>query len=365
LKVFIDAAIVKPELGGIATYVAGVVEGLAEQPEIDVCVATSVPDRLGALQGVEVVELPSTVRSFARRLAWRERELAGLIENHGADVLLAPTIELPARSVGVPAIMVVNDLGPLQAPGLYGWKLWLRYAAGVGLACRRADHVVCISNTTLLQLRATIGRVSTPCSVIGAAGRELPSVARAPRQPPYVLTVGAMLEHKNVETLVRSMGHPDLAGVELQIAGPLSTVERGRLDAWRAELDRPERIVHRGFVDIRTLALLYAEAAVVALPSLWEGAGLSLLEAMCAGAPVLASSISAHREFGGDASMYVDEPLSVDAWAHALNLLLSDPQHAAALEQASLTHVEGISWTAIGARFAELSSQLVSAWTPS
>jgi glycosyltransferase involved in cell wall biosynthesis len=365
LKVFIDAAIVKPELGGIATYVAGVVEGLAAHPDIDVCIATSVPDRLGALRGVDVVELPSTVRSFARRLVWRERELATLVEDYRADVLLSPTIELPVRSVGVPSIMVVHDLGPLQAPGLYGWKLWLRYAAGVSLACRRADHVVCVSNTTLLQLRAAIGRISTPCSVIGEAGRELPSVTRAPRQPPYVLNVGAMLEHKNVETLVRAMGHPDLAGVELQVAGPMDRDESRRFNGWRAELEYPERIVHRGFVGIPTLANLYAEAGVVALPSLWEGFGLSLLEAMRAGAPVLASAISAHREVGGDAAAYVDEPLSVDAWARSLSLILFDPKRTVAMERASRAHVKGISWAAIGADFAELSNQLVSTWKPS
>lgn len=365
MKVFVDAAIIKPELGGIATYVTGVVEGLAARPGIEVCVATSMPAHLGALQGVEVVQLPSKVRGFAGRLAWREWELARLVRDCRADVLLSPTIELPARSVGVPSIMVVHDLGPLQAPGLYGWKLWLRYAVGVGLACKRADHVVCVSNATLMQLRAAVGRVSTPCSVIGEAGRELPLLRRAPRRPPFVLAVGAMLEHKNIETLVCALEHPDLADATMQIAGPMSETERRRLDSWRYGLKRPERVVHHGFVDIPTLARLYAEAAVVATPSLWEGFGLSLLEAMRAGAPVIASSIPAHHEVGGDAVMYVDEPLSADAWAHALSRVLSDPQLACALERSSSARVKGISWTAIGALFAELSDELVSTWTRS
>jgi glycosyltransferase involved in cell wall biosynthesis len=365
LKILVDAAILKPELGGIATYVAGVVAGLSACPGVEVCVVTSIPDRLDALKDVEVVQIPTRVRSFAWRVAWRERELAGIIASQKADLLLAPTIELPARPVGVPAIMVVHDLGPLQAPGLYSWKLWLRYAAGVGLACRRADHVVCVSNSTLLQLRATFGKISTPCSVIGEAGRELPPVARHPRRPPYVLTVGAMRPHKNIETLVRAMGSPALAGVELQLAGPMSGPERRLLDEWRASLDDPDRIVHRGFVDLPALAVLYAEAAVVALPSLWEGFGLSLLEAMRAGAPVLASSIAAHHEVGGDAAAYVDAPLSAEAWAQALDGLLSDPHRSGALERASRTHVEGISWTDIGKRLVKLSTQLVTEWKQS
>src|SRR4029077_12889573 len=142
VRVFVDAAIVKPELGGIATYVAGVVRGLAAQPDISVSVATSAPERLTEVGDVEVLPLAESVRSFPKRVAWRERALPGLLRSHRADILLAPTIELPARRLPVPSIMVVHDLGPLQAPGLYGWGRWVRYAAGVGPACRRADHGV-------------------------------------------------------------------------------------------------------------------------------------------------------------------------------------------------------------------------------
>jgi len=354
MRVFVDAAIVKPELGGIATYVAGVVRGLAEQPDVSVSVATSAPDRLAGVGDVEVVPLAESVRAFGRRVAWRERALPGLLQRHRADVLLAPTIELPARSLRVPSVMVVHDLGPLQAPGLYGWGRWLRYAAGVGPACRRADHVVCVSNATLLQLRATVGKLVTPCSVVGEAGRTLPAVARAASTPPYVLAVGAMLDHKNVETLVRAFAQPLLADMQLHLAGPIDAAERGRLDSWRAAIERPERVVHHGFVDLPALASLYAGASVVALPSLFEGFGLPMLEAMRAGAPVVASSIAALREVGGPAAVYVDELLDPSAWANALGSVLFDPEQTATMEHASRARAEGFSWEAIGARLAQL-----------
>jgi glycosyltransferase involved in cell wall biosynthesis len=303
---------------------------------------------------VEVVPLAESVRAFAKRVAWRERSLPGLLRAHRADVLLAPTIELPARRLPVPSIMVVHDLGPLQAPGLYGWGRWLRYAAGVAPACRRADHVVCVSNATLVQLRASIGRLATPCSVVGEAGRTLPVVARAASTPPYVLAVGAMLEHKNVQTLLRAFDQPQLAGVELRLAGPIDAAERERLDGWRAALEHPERVVHHGFVDLPALARLYAGASLVALPSLFEGFGLPLLEAMRAGAPVVASSIAALREVGGSAAVYVEEPLDPDAWARALGAVLSHPERAADMERASRARAAGFSWEAIGARLAQL-----------
>lgn len=349
-----DAAIVKPELGGIATYVAGVVRGLAAQPDITVTVATSAPERLTEVGDVDVLPLPESVHAFGKRVVWRERALPGLLRNQRADVLLAPTIELPARRLPVPSMMVVHDLGPLQAPGLYGWGRWLRYVAGVGPACRRADHVVCVSNATLLQLRATLGEIATPCSVVGEAGRTLPVVARAACSPPYILTVGAMLEHKNVQTLVRALDRPALEGVELHLTGPLDAAERERLDGWRAALGRPERVVHHGFVDLPTLADLYAGASVVALPSLFEGFGLPLLEAMRAGVPVVASSIAALREVGGPAAIYVEDPLDQEAWARAIASVLLEPERASTMEDASRERASGFSWEAIGERLAAL-----------
>jgi glycosyltransferase involved in cell wall biosynthesis len=360
LKILVDASIVKPQLGGIATYVAGVIEGLAAQPGISLCVVTSAPERLPATSHTDIVTLSPAVHSLARRMMWRERELPRLLVEHEVDVLFAPTIELPVRRSTVPAIMVIHDLGPLQAPGLYGWRRWLRYAAGIGAACRRADHVVCVSNATMVQLRATLGEIGKPCTVVGEAGRVLPPVARSVRRPPYVLTVGAMLDHKNIETLVHAMDNLALAGVELHLAGPIDGEERRRLDSWRSQIRNPDHVVHHGFVSLAELATLYAGAAIVALPSLYEGYGLPMLEAMRAGAPVVASSIPAHHEVGGDVALYVDEPLQPDAWARTLASVLFTPDRAAGLERASSSHVEGVSWGVIGAQLAGIARGLVS-----
>ena len=123
-------------------------------------------------------------------------------------MLLAPTVELPLRKLPVPAIMVVQDVGAIQMPALYGRLRWLRFALGIPLACRRADHVVCTSQATLAALRGSVRAFDTPCSVIGAAGRALPQRPRAPRARPFILSVGSMLAHKNVRTLVAAMDDP-------------------------------------------------------------------------------------------------------------------------------------------------------------
>ena len=360
-RIFIDAAIVKPQLGGIATYISELAGALARQPGVEVCVATSFASGLGLPDTVDVIELSPSVRRFQRRIAWRERRLGALASSWNASVVIAPTPEVPVRGLRLPVIVVVLDIGPLQAPAIYGRGRWVRFSLGVPLALRRADHVVCVSNTTLMALRQCVGAFESPCTVIGAAGRALPARPRALAVPPYILSAGSMLDHKNIETLVRAMNDPDLSDVSLSLVGPLNDRERGRLAKWRASVSNAERITHLGFVDIDSLADLYAGAAVVALPSLYEGFGLPLLEAMRAGVPVVASSIPAHREVGGDAPMYVDQPLDPGAWAQALAKAVHDADVNARLSRNSIDHVRGITWDVIGQQMATLARDVAGA----
>ena len=360
-RIFIDAAIVKPQLGGIATYISELSGALARQPGVKVCVATSFASGLGLPDAVDVIDLSPSVRSFQRRIAWRERRLGRLASSWNASVVIAPTPEVPVRGLRLPVIVVVLDVGPLQAPAVYGRARWVRFSLGVPLALRRADHIVCVSNATLIALRQCVGAFGAPWTVIGAAGRVLPTRPRALRVPPYILSVGSMLEHKNIETLVLAMNDPVLSDVSLCLAGPLNHRERGRLVKWRASVANAERITHLGFVDTDSLADLYAGAAVVALPSLYEGVGLPLLEAMRAGVPVVASSIPAHREVGGDAPMYIDQPLDPGPWAHALAKAVYDADFNARLSRNSIDHVVGITWDVIGQQMAALARDVVRA----
>ena len=359
LRIFIDGAIVKPQLGGIATYIGGLTAALAHQPGVEVCIATSYADGLALPAAVEVIDLPASVRRFERRIAWRERNLEALASTWNADIVISPTPEVPLRGLKLPVIVVVHDIGPLQAPAIYGRARWARFSIGVPLALRRADHVVCVSSTTLLTIRQCIGSFSAPCSVIREAGRRLPERPRAIRSPPYILTVGSMLAHKNIQTLVRALNDERLSDVSLSLAGPLNDRERRRLAEWQSTVSDPDRIRHFGFVDVGSLADLYAGAAVVALPSLYEGFGLPLLEAMSAGVPVVASSISAHHEVGGEAALYVDQPLDAEAWARTLAKVVHDDGRSASLSRVGADHVRNVSWDVVGERMAGLAREVV------
>jgi glycosyltransferase involved in cell wall biosynthesis len=168
-----------------------------------------------------------------------------------------------------------------------------------------------------------------------------------------------MLRHKNVRTLVEAMGDSALGDADLVVAGPLNDRERALFDSWRDSTSAGSRISHLGFVTFDELADLYAGAAVVALPSLNEGFGLPLLEAMQCGAPAVASSIPAHREVGGDAALYVDSPLDPREWAHALSSLIRNPQLSESLSHKGHDRASGVTWDGVAEEMVALMREVV------
>jgi glycosyltransferase involved in cell wall biosynthesis len=155
-----------------------------------------------------------------------------------------------------------------------------------------------------------------------------PDAIRAKR---YVLNVGAHDPRKNTATLIAAY----------ERAFPNGEVVL-------AFTRKPPRLPRGGVVvevpNDAALATLYRDAALVALPSPYEGFGLPLLEAMACGAPTVAARAGALPEAGGDAAAWVDDALDVDAWAAALRTLLGDNEARSRLAARGPTQAAAFSW---------------------
>jgi glycosyltransferase involved in cell wall biosynthesis len=357
-RVLVDASNCKPGQGGVRTYTLGLVRALSGLGGFEVVVATSLPADFAPL-GVAITTIPSATRKFGARLIWRERSLPRLLEETGADVLLAPVPELPLRHIEVPAIMVVHDVGPLVERGLYGWPRWLRYRAALPRACRSADAVVCVSRATDQELTRAVPQARGKVRVIGqgpqlfgeSAGRN----GAAASARPFVLYVGSAYAHKNLSTLVRAFAAPGPAlEAELRIVGPENDSGSANIRELCARLGIADRVRLAGYVSSDELAQLYRDALVLALPSLYEGFGLTVLEAMNAGTPVVASELPAVREIAGDAAWYVGAPRDPRAWRSALAGVCSAPALRDALRARALQRATRHTWAAAGAQFGAL-----------
>jgi glycosyltransferase involved in cell wall biosynthesis len=244
------------------------------------------------------------------------------------DVFVSTNSYLTVWFLRVPSVMVVCDMVAFHDEYRPQRRAKLIERATLPLAARRADVFAAISQATADDLAAHFPRTASKTVVAPLAADEHFFAAdpgdvreRLGLQRPYVLAVGTLEPRKNLPALIEAfIGLPEHTH-DLVLVGALGW-DTGETQAAIAR--HPDRIRALGHVPDGDLASLYAGAALFAYPSLYEGFGLPVLEAMAAGAPVLTSRISSLPEVAGDAAILVD-PRSVDSIREGLRRGLSDP----------------------------------------
>ncbi len=217
-------------------------------------------------------------------------------------------------------------------------------------AARRSDHIVAISQFTAGQIVQHLDVPADRISVVHHGMDPVPQIAPDALQAfrrtldleqPFVLHVGAIQKRKNVTRLVEAfegLGE----GYRLVLAGAAGYGARAILERIENSPAGP-RIRVLGYRSRAELDQLYRTAAVLAFPSLEEGFGIPVLEAMSAGLPVVTSNGSAVREVAADAALLVD-PLDVDGLRDAMQTALEDPAVRERLIAAGLRRATGFSW---------------------
>ncbi len=259
---------------------------------------------------------------------------------------------LPLRSI--PTVLTVHDLifrrFPAHHKRLNRWYLNLT----LPLYCRRADHIIAVSECTRRDLAAAYRLPPEKITVVGEAAAphfrpQMPGVmstisARYGLPERYLVFVSTIEPRKNLARLLAAFETLRADGLTdgLVIVG-----RRGWLyDDFFARLERsPARdaVIFPGYVPDADLPALYAGAQACVFPSLYEGFGLPVLEAMACGTPVATSSTSSIPEVGGDAALYFD-PTSVEEITETTRRLLRDPALQEEMRARGLTQAAQFSW---------------------
>jgi glycosyltransferase involved in cell wall biosynthesis len=252
----------------------------------------------------------------------------GATAHRRCDVFVSTNSYLTVWFLRVPTVMVVCDMVAFHDQYRPQRRAKIIERATLPLAARRADVFAAISHATADDLVSHFPKAAAKTIVTPLAADEQFFAAgpgdvrrRLGLERPYVLAVGTLEPRKNLPALIEAfIGLADNTH-DLVLVGALGW-DTGETQAAIAR--HPDRIRALGHVTDDDLARLYAGAALFAYPSLYEGFGLPVLEAMAAGAPVLTSNISSLPEVAGDAAILVD-PRSVDSIRDGLRRGLDDP----------------------------------------
>jgi len=284
--------------------------------------------------GVDVTVLPF------RRL-WSQVRLPIALAGARPDLLFVPGHSLPFAWTGR-ALAVVHDLAFERHPEAYSTAQRLHLQLTTRWAVRRCRLLIAVSESTRNDLASLYGANPSRIRVVPHGGGEAPHArpASASQLGPlsltgdFVLQVGRVEARKNQLAALAAVER--LPGLTLAVAGP----EVDSALAMKLRASNACRVLGR--VDDATLELLYKRAKAVVVPSLYEGFGLPVLEAMACGVPVLTTPRLSLPEVGGDAVAYTGpDPAEI---ARDLAALLDDEPRRAALAQAGLARAKEFSW---------------------
>ncbi len=297
------------------------------------------------------VFLPAS--KVSRTLGLADIPYAGLVRKLRLDLLHYPNqfggAFLPRR---IKRVATLHDLTPLLFPHLHPWRRVLGFRLLARASLRRCDRIIVYSANTRRDLLN--GRMAMDDAVVnipvgvnpglrpGVATEDFLRRYQLPR--PFILTVGVLEPRKNHIILFEALRHLRERGEDV------SLVVIGREGwHWSNPLARPQFQALAPWVQViadlpdADLAEFYNRAAVLAYPSLYEGFGLPVLEAMACGTPVVCSSASALPEAGGDAALYAD-PHDPIAFADQLSRVLTDSALRHRMVEAGLRRARQFSW---------------------
>ena len=282
-----------------------------------------------------------------KRLAWSQLQLPRMARKWKADLIFTPAPEGYLGEQVVPQVVMVHDLRPLSHPERSMQSLYFR--SWVPPLLRQCRHILTNSNFTASEICRTTGIPEEKVSVTPLGydhDHFYPSeLKKRLHHRPYLLNIGQAYPHKNLERLIHAFNaiahlFPE---VDLLLLGKPHPIETTRLQKVTSELGLSSRVIFKSYVPYVELPNWYRGALAFVYPSLWEGFGLPILEAMACGCPVITSYSSATEEVAGDSALLIN-PLKTESIATSLSQLLSEPKIRSTLVTKGLLHSQSYSW---------------------
>jgi glycosyltransferase involved in cell wall biosynthesis len=357
MRFAIDATSIPRQMAGAGVYTYNLIRAVAavdRENEYVVFTKDSAFDDLNRDEPLFRTVRVST-RSRPARLLWEQLALPVHLRRHGIDVLHSPHHTAPMVVAGCQRVITFHDLTFFLLADRYPRSRLIYFRAVSRATARVADALICPSQAVRDDIvRILHVRPEKVHPIAEAAAPEFQPLkdkaaleklrGRYGLPERFILNVGSLEPGKNRATLLKAFAGLRKRGLEqrLVVAGQRAWKYKDDL-ALAGELGLEGDVLFTGYVPPEEMPALYNAADLFVFPSLYEGFGLPVIEAMACGVPVVASNLSAIPEVAGEAALLVD-PRDVDQLCDAMERVLRDKRLQGALQRRGIERAQGFSW---------------------
>ena len=352
IRVGIDARLLSEQVTGIGRYTAELTKELVKQDGTFFLYSPKNID-VGDWKLPNVTLRAASFKSRVGKMCWSQSYLPYWASIDRVDVFWGATHRLPyLLPASVARVVTIHDLvWKHSGESMRPVSRWLENRL-MPAAVRLADRVVADSNSTAMDLKVEFPSVVSKIRTVYPGVTVFPSLAQRPEYlvsigvvQPYFLFVGTLEPRKNLHRLLRAYAGLDDASrqrCKMVIAGGKGW---GSFDvhSFISDVGLKDSVVVIGYVSDAELATLYENAQFLAMPSLYEGFGLPIVEAMSYGIPVLTSQTSSMPEVAGDAGVLVD-PFDEMLISAGLSSLLNNECYRNELASRATSNARRFSW---------------------
>jgi glycosyltransferase involved in cell wall biosynthesis len=353
MRIGYEITAVSEQPSGVGTYALQLLRGMAgEEGDHEYLLFSNRPhyrQHLGTLPGMR-----DMLRPYPSRMLWMQLVLPEQLSAARPDLCHYPNSIAPLRNP-CPYVVTIHDMTLSQMPRYHPWRKQLLVRPLVPLVARRAAHVITVSSQARDDLIRLLRVPAERVSVIPEAAAPIFRPVSAAEQRsvreryglsgPYVLYMGTLEPRKNLKRLIRAwyeLRRRRAIPHKLVLVGAPGW-QYGPIYAEASRLGCADDVVFAGYLPRADLPAIVCAADAFAFPSLAEGFGLPVVEAMACGTPTLISDTPALREVAGDAALAAS-PYDVMALSEGLERLLCDEPLRIRLRAAGLARAAQYSW---------------------
>ncbi len=260
------------------------------------------------------------------RILWEQAVLPFVVRSDGLDVLLNGGFTAPLLAT-CPQVTFIHDMQYKRHPEYFRPIDLLFWNLLVGAAIRRSKRLVTISESARTDIREFF-QLDAAVAPLGVEQRffDIATERKTQHPEPFLLCVSTLHPHKNIELLLRAYAnfrnkYPD---IKLVLAG-MRGFQAGPVELLMQKLSLSEHVKITGWIPREEIYRLYTRASAFVFPSLFEGFGIPLVEALAAGIPSICANLEPMKTNAGDAALTF-EPTSVDELTNALLRITSDSE---------------------------------------